>query len=454
MADSPAAPKLPATAEVPTQAIIRPQSRNIQPLVPQSYDEAWRLAQGLSIARCVPKQLPGEPNSDTNIAATFAVIQQGATVGLPPMSALGAFTMINGRLAMWGDGQLAVVLGQPDLEEFSEWHTGDGGGATLDSYGDDFTAWCRIKRAGREPVERSFSVADAKLAGLWGKETWGKYPTRMSQLRARAFCLRDTYSDVLLGFQHSAEELIDIEPEPEAAPPMPIASDYVGPEVETPAADPPAPDAEVIDDVPFDDDAGGGQEGDQESMPSQDEAGDTWELVTWDGEVNSYNTAAEAYENAPILLQQVPDIKTLDAFWADNNVDALADEVDDEDLRQRVTEAVLVIMQHFEAPAADPAPEPAADPEPEPAADEGPDLSGYVLPMQEKDGAPQETAWYNTAMARLRSYDNLADFDNFVEANKDTAEALSGVCKSSYARLGGAAREKLFKATSKAKGKK
>ena len=80
------------------RAVALPRNANIRPIIPDDYDSCWRLASGLSLAGVVPKQLPGPPGSETNIAATFAVIQQGATVGLPPMSALGAFTIINGRL--------------------------------------------------------------------------------------------------------------------------------------------------------------------------------------------------------------------------------------------------------------------------------------------------------------------------------------------------------------------
>jgi hypothetical protein len=62
-------------------------------------------------------------------------------------------------------------------------------------------AFCRAKRRGQDAVvESRFSVDDAKRAHLWGKAgPWTQYPSRMLQLRARGFCLRDAFPDVLKG---------------------------------------------------------------------------------------------------------------------------------------------------------------------------------------------------------------------------------------------------------------
>jgi hypothetical protein len=99
-----------------------------------------------------------------------------------------------------------------------EWHEGEG---------DDLTYWCEARRRDDpNPVKASFSVADAKKAGLWqDKPTqtksgrngpyevasgpWYGYSGRMQQMRARGFCLRDAFPDVLRGLI-SAEEAGDI----------------------------------------------------------------------------------------------------------------------------------------------------------------------------------------------------------------------------------------------------
>jgi hypothetical protein len=66
---------------------------------------------------------------------------------------------------------------------------------------DEWVAFCEVTRTHwLKPIRRSFSVIDAKRAGLWKKEgPWLDYPKRMLQMRARAFALRDAFADVLGG---------------------------------------------------------------------------------------------------------------------------------------------------------------------------------------------------------------------------------------------------------------
>jgi hypothetical protein len=82
------------------------------------------------------------------------------------------------------------------------------------------TAVCQTSRKGKDAnVVARFSVADAKKAGLWGKQgPWTQYPKRMLQLRARGFALRDAFPDVLRGLV-TAEEAQDYpQGEPAKAP--------------------------------------------------------------------------------------------------------------------------------------------------------------------------------------------------------------------------------------------
>ena len=66
---------------------------------------------------------------------------------------------------------------------------------------ENWVAHCEVQRLGwPEPIIRSFSVRDAKRAGLWQKEgPWMDYPKRMLQMRARAFALRDALRTLLKG---------------------------------------------------------------------------------------------------------------------------------------------------------------------------------------------------------------------------------------------------------------
>jgi hypothetical protein len=126
-------------------------------------------------------------------------------------------TVIDGKLAMYGDGQLSIVRNSGELEYIRETFEGDEPANEKDDFPDDFAAVCTVKRASQDEVTETFSVLDAKRAMLWGKKTqkggltpWITHPKRMLKYRIRAFTLRDQFGDCLLGLQHSAEELIDM----------------------------------------------------------------------------------------------------------------------------------------------------------------------------------------------------------------------------------------------------
>lgn len=173
-------------------------------LAPQSFEQAIRFSEMIADSDMVPKDFKGKPGN------CLIAIQWGHEVGLQPLQSLQNIAVINGRPAMWGDALLALVRASPLCEYVTE--SDDGHTATI-----------RGKRKGQPEEVRTFSMEDAKLAGLAGKQgPWSQYPKRMRQMRARAFLLRDLFTDVLRGMA-MAEELmdmkeIDVNPRPETAP--------------------------------------------------------------------------------------------------------------------------------------------------------------------------------------------------------------------------------------------
>lgn len=146
------------------------------------------------------------PKSFKDKESVVVAIQFGLEVGLAPMQALQGVAVINGMPSLYGDSAKALCLSDPSCKWIKEGMIGsikDG----------DLTAWCESLRVGHdEPLRTEFSMGDAKLAGLWGKEgTWTKYPKRMLMFRARGFNLRDNFTDVMKGFK-TVEEVQDYEP--------------------------------------------------------------------------------------------------------------------------------------------------------------------------------------------------------------------------------------------------
>lgn len=157
-------------------------------LVPTSVKEAMEMATMLSKSNIVPKDFYGKPEN------CFIAIGLGMEIGLPPLQAIQNIMIVNGRPSLWGDSVLALVMGSGLCEQFEESGSSE---AAKQGFGR-----CKVKRAGMKEMEVTFSMDDAKKAGLLGKPgPWQQYTGRMLQLRARSWALRDCFPDVLKGIQ-------------------------------------------------------------------------------------------------------------------------------------------------------------------------------------------------------------------------------------------------------------
>ena len=138
--------------------------------------------------------------------SVIVAIQMGLECGLRPMQALQNIAVINGRPSIWGDAALALVRGSGMLESYEAEEIGD---PMEDSWGYRVT----VKRRGEKACSETFTVADAKAAGLWKKSgPWSQYPKRMLMWRARGFLLRDQFGDVLKGMAIAEEQsdMVDV----------------------------------------------------------------------------------------------------------------------------------------------------------------------------------------------------------------------------------------------------
>lgn len=173
------------------------------------------LADFYALAACI-HQSGLAPQPLRSVHSIMVCLQFGHELGMGLLSSLQNIAVINGRPSLWGDAMLALCMRHPDWdrEVFHEWFEGDG---------EVLTAFCRVGRKGRkEPIQRSFSVKDAKAAGLWGRTgPWTQYPRRMLQMRARSWALRDAFPDLLQGI-YTAEEAADI-PTPQSSVEQPTS---------------------------------------------------------------------------------------------------------------------------------------------------------------------------------------------------------------------------------------
>lgn len=191
------------TGEANLPAERKPQflaGGSVAALIPQSLEEAFRLSGALAASGMAPKGID-RPEQ------IMVAIMAGAELGLAPFQSLQSFAVVNGRPTLWGDGLLAVVRGRG--VKVKEWIEGED---------EQMVAHCVATRPDNgEEIPRTFTVADAKKAGLWGKAgPWQQYPKRMLQMRARALALRDGCADMLRGIQ-VREEVEDYSHVPQPA---------------------------------------------------------------------------------------------------------------------------------------------------------------------------------------------------------------------------------------------
>lgn len=137
----------------------------------------------------------GSTSDKQAVARVMIALSYGRQIGLSDIQALNCIAVINGKPCLYGDGPIAIVLARGHLDSIEE---------TCEGEGANRVAICRVKRRGLEVHERRFGAKDKERAGI-NNPTYGKYPDRMYQLRARAFALRDRFADDLMGISIKEE---------------------------------------------------------------------------------------------------------------------------------------------------------------------------------------------------------------------------------------------------------
>jgi hypothetical protein len=181
-----------APAELSKTTAVAAVAQPAFDLSPRTFEQALTLSDYMANSEMVPKQYRGRPGD------CFIAIQWGLEIGLKPLQAMQSIAAINGKPNLYGDAGKALLLAH---------------GCTIDEDDAEVVkangkARCKISRPGRPPVQRTFSLEDAKTAGLWNKEgPWRTYPYRQMAWRAFWFAARDAASDLLRGMGGFEEAL-------------------------------------------------------------------------------------------------------------------------------------------------------------------------------------------------------------------------------------------------------
>tara|TARA_R110000796_G_scaffold229663_6_gene347094 strand:+ start:1976 stop:3289 length:1314 start_codon:yes stop_codon:yes gene_type:complete len=167
-----------------------------------SSGNAWAMMRQLCHRFAASSMMPQDfRNSPDNVLVALVA---GLPLGLSPLACVQSIAVINGRPTLYGDAPIAQVLAHQSLESIEEKATG-----TLKDMNREWSIKItrKLPSGKMQSVERSFSIADAKRANLWGKTgPWSTYPDRMIFNRARAFAVRDSFADVLSGVSLAADD--------------------------------------------------------------------------------------------------------------------------------------------------------------------------------------------------------------------------------------------------------
>ena len=159
-------------------------------LQPQTIDEAFRLATAL----CKGGKLGQGLNTPE---AVMTVVIMGAEIGLTMMQAITSIYVFSGRPTIAAKALVALVKRSPACKSFRLVETSDE------------RATYATERVGEEGVTKlTYTISQAKQAGLVNKDNWKHHPAEMLRARASAALCHAVYPDVTLGI-YAREEIED-----------------------------------------------------------------------------------------------------------------------------------------------------------------------------------------------------------------------------------------------------
>jgi hypothetical protein len=153
-------------------------------------DKKKELAQIFMKSGLIPNQL----NTPEKVLVCMFKAQE---LGLPPLEGLSGMAVINGKTTLQGNLILALINRSNKAKKIVV---------------EEHENYCSVIMSRRDydfEYTFTFSMDDAKKAGLLDKQIWRQYPKTMLKWRAVSGCARVVFSDVIGGL-YTPEEIISI----------------------------------------------------------------------------------------------------------------------------------------------------------------------------------------------------------------------------------------------------
>lgn len=148
---------------------------------PSSVDDGLKLAGILVKSGLMPSHVKTPE-------AAFAILAAGREMGLSPLQSMRSLYFVEGKVTLSADLIVALAKRHPECEFFR----------VVEATNESVT--CETKRrSDPAPIKMTWTIDDAKRAGLLGKKNWACYPKAMLRARVSADLARAVYPDALMG---------------------------------------------------------------------------------------------------------------------------------------------------------------------------------------------------------------------------------------------------------------
>lgn len=157
-------------------------------LMPRDYQEAAYLAEVFFKSRLF--------RGAQNVESAMTVMMIGMDLGLTPSVAMRGTHIIEGKPSLSADLMLGVCLNCPDVCRYF----------SLVESNDRIATYETLRVGAPNPVKMSFTIEQAKRAGLTNKDNWKNYPEAMLRARCIGAVARAVYPDLLGGLYTPDEQ--------------------------------------------------------------------------------------------------------------------------------------------------------------------------------------------------------------------------------------------------------
>jgi hypothetical protein len=182
-----AAEPQPAAELAPAAAPAMHAAARISPFMPRSFGEMRELAALAFASGLLPEAIDREE-------AAFVIIATGIELGLSPMQALRGIHVIDGKPILAADLIVALCKRSPECLFFQIIETSS-----------ERATYKTQRRGDPDPTSLTWTLEDAKRAGLADRNTRRKHPAAMLRARCAAALARAVFPDVALGLYEESE---------------------------------------------------------------------------------------------------------------------------------------------------------------------------------------------------------------------------------------------------------